>query len=172
FSLFRIFLDAKVIHWDKLNLICINQRWVNSFPVDEFAHLGQDLHTFVTKKKINESLPRIWMRGLVAEDGIMPISQHLSQPNVVYGCSFLSIGECINDIRDGYLCFSSHDTFSRWNKRFDKNRLHAGQIPNEFVRPFFTDNLVYACEPLGGCDVLGRIGHGDFSLELRPQNIF
>src|SRR4029077_982394 len=98
FSLFRIFLDTKVIHWDKLNLICISQWWVNSFPVDEFAHLGQDLHTFVAKKKINESLPRIRVRGLVAEDSIMPISQHLSQPNIVYGCSLLSIGECINDI--------------------------------------------------------------------------
>jgi hypothetical protein len=105
FSLFRILLDAKVIDWDKLNLVGISQRWINFFPVDEFTHLGKDLHTFVTKEKINESLPCVRMRGLVAEDRVMPISQHLSQPNIVYGCSFLSIGECINDISYGLSVF-------------------------------------------------------------------
>ena len=66
-SLFRIFVLTKIIHRNKLYFICFGQRRIYSFSVDEFAHLRQDLHAFLTEEIVDERLARIRMGRFVAD---------------------------------------------------------------------------------------------------------
>src|ERR1051325_2057781 len=70
--LVRGFFDAEIVHWHKLDLICIGERRVDAFTVNELAHFCQDFCALLTEKIVNESFARIRMRGFIAENGIMP----------------------------------------------------------------------------------------------------
>jgi hypothetical protein len=100
------------------------------------------------------------------------VAHHLPESDIVYGRTSLAEGVNVFDVGDTDGRFAAGHPFRCRQKRFDKDGLGGGKVPNKFICFLFAHELFETRQPLGGGRMLSRIGHDDLAAKLGLNQIF